>query len=322
MKTCIKIIMSVVILLAGQVALAGIVTKDYRQVQFASALKEVESWMSWHSANMNINQYVIRYIGVDQSGSAACGIDSYQEIIINDAYEIAGVANSLPIGEVRLEMVGESANGIVKQWLVLLNREIDAQPVRAFTYKDYSTLAYSAARDQLVDNLLGWYEANRTIDHYNLTYVDPVSGSSQVVSASTNTDFKLVLDGLAAGNYEFKVDVVIAGGNTLTRFVAMNKLPGDVVPTSVDLLLSWNQPTQREDGTAIDVQDIAGYEVYMTKIDANNNATDQILAVADAAQTSLTVPGLTSGQYHLAISAIDSGGLKSQLSSVVTYTVN
>lgn len=301
---------------------ADVITKDFRQLSFAEAVKQTEYLLSWSAANLNYSQYRIRYIGADNAASTSCSAGAYQETSIYKAHEFIDVANTLPLGEVRIEISASDASGVGKEWLVLVNREVDSLPTGSVTFKDFSNLNFSTASDNLIDGVMGWYQDNRSVDHYTLTYLDPVSGTSQTVTGITNTDFRSTLDQLSAGSYEFEVSVFFTDGKQADRYVALNKLPGDVAPTTVSLQLSWSLPTQREDGTTLDVQDISGYEIYMSRIDSANTVTDQVMVVSGANQTSLMLPDLSTGQYHLAISAIDTAGLKSQLSDVVSYTVN
>lgn len=322
MKTFFSLLRVMVVMAFCQSAAAGnIDTRDYRQLDFADAMRKVEGVLSWHSSNSGMQQFDIRYIGTGDP-SASCVNPDYQQVTIAEAYEFAGVANSLPLGELRIEITGSDGNGGSRELLVLAERKIDDLPVVASTYRDYSSFDYATASSKFVDQYLGWYETNRDVERYSLTYTDPTTGAVKVLTATNRTDLRNQLDALGAGNYQFELELFYTDGKFNSRFVALNKLPVDVTTPSVDLQLAWTLPTQREDGSTLASQDIAGYEVYMTMIDGNNVTTDQVLSVSDASQTSLLLADLTTGQYHLAISAIDTNGLKSQLSDVVSYTVN
>ena len=77
---------------------------------------------------------------------------------------------------------------------------------------------------------------------------------------------------------------------------------------------SWSAPTEREDGSALALSDIAGYRIYYGlesgiytgKIDINNHTTTQ-------AQLS----SLPSDKYFVVITTIDTGGRESVFSSEV-----
>lgn len=323
MNKFVSLLRMITVMAFCQSAAAGnLITKDLRQAAFADAVREVEILLSSQSSNLGVKQFDLRFIGIADASVDACSPQGYQQVSIAEAYEFAGVASNFPFGQVRVEIMGADGNNVKSELLVLVDKQLDSLPVSSATFKDYSSLDYTTASSSFIDNYLGWYEKNRVVDHYTLTYKDPVTGAVKTLTASVNTDLRGQLDALPAGAYEFKLEAVFDDGKVSSRFIAMNKLAVDVVPNTVDLQLAWNLPTQREDGSVLATQDIAGYEVYMTMIDSNNVATDQVLSVDGAAQTSLLLPDLSTGQYHLAISAVDSNGLKSQLSDVVTYTVN
>lgn len=79
--------------------------------------------------------------------------------------------------------------------------------------------------------------------------------------------------------------------------------------------LSWSIPTTRADGTALAASELAGYEVYYTN---DSGSVTALVPVSGGTTTATSVSSLSSGNYSFAISAIDTSGLKSTLSSVVT----
>jgi len=81
--------------------------------------------------------------------------------------------------------------------------------------------------------------------------------------------------------------------------------------------LSWSIPATRADGTALSASELAGYEVYYTNDSGSVAAT---VPVSGGTTTAASVSSLSSGNYSFAISAIDTTGLKSALSSVVAVS--
>lgn len=81
--------------------------------------------------------------------------------------------------------------------------------------------------------------------------------------------------------------------------------------------LSWSIPATRADGTALSAGELAGYEVYYTNDSGTIAAT---VPVSGGTTTAASVSSLSSGNYSFAISAIDTTGLKSSLSSVVAVS--
>lgn len=86
-------------------------------------------------------------------------------------------------------------------------------------------------------------------------------------------------------------------------------------PTTYTAKLAWTAPSTREDGSALPVSELKGYEIYYTSDDLTQSVT---LPISSAGTTSYSVANLKAGTYHFAISAIDSKGLKSKLSTTVT----
>lgn len=80
--------------------------------------------------------------------------------------------------------------------------------------------------------------------------------------------------------------------------------------------MSWQIPATRADGSALLASDLSGYEIYYT---TDTSATGTYI-ISGGSTTLYTINNLPAGTYHFAMSAIDSTGLKSSLSSVVTVT--
>ncbi len=81
--------------------------------------------------------------------------------------------------------------------------------------------------------------------------------------------------------------------------------------------LTWTAPTQNTDGSAL--TDLAGYTIYYGTSSGNLNNS---VSVNSAAKTSYTVSGLAVGAtYYFAISAVNSSGVASDLSSVASNAI-
>ncbi|MDX9874750.1 MAG: hypothetical protein RBS88_07545 [Spongiibacteraceae bacterium] len=78
--------------------------------------------------------------------------------------------------------------------------------------------------------------------------------------------------------------------------------------------LNWTIPDARVDGAPLTVAELAGYELYYSSDDA---AEAGVITISGGATTSHVVNDLPQGVYFFAISAIDSNGLKSDLSEMV-----
>ncbi len=87
---------------------------------------------------------------------------------------------------------------------------------------------------------------------------------------------------------------------------------------SVQATLSWNAPVARTDGTALSMAEIGGYTIrYGTSQSNLSNSVN----VADPYTTQRTIDNLTSGTYYFAVMAYDTQGNQSQLSGVISTTI-
>ena len=84
--------------------------------------------------------------------------------------------------------------------------------------------------------------------------------------------------------------------------------------------LSWTIPTQRTNGDPLPISQLSGYEIYYYA-DGSSAGSGQVIDINDPTVTTYTTPQLPPATYNFAISAIDTTGLASALSSPVTVTV-
>ena len=104
--------------------------------------------------------------------------------------------------------------------------------------------------------------------------------------------------------------------STTTTTAAATTTTQAAVSGSADL--SWSSPTTRSNGQPLSMSELAGYEIYML---AESTGVSSVITVSDPFSTSRSIDGLTPDIYHFAISAIDSSGLVSALSPLVSKTV-
>jgi Putative Ig domain len=81
--------------------------------------------------------------------------------------------------------------------------------------------------------------------------------------------------------------------------------------------LSWQAPTQNEDGTPL--TDLVGYEVHYGQAAGQYSQT---LSLPSAALTSVTVEDLTPATWYFAVKAVNSSGVQSSFSSEAWKTIN
>lgn len=83
--------------------------------------------------------------------------------------------------------------------------------------------------------------------------------------------------------------------------------------------LSWDIPTEREDGTLLPPDEISGYEIAYG-IDANNLTSK--VSVLGASTLNTVIEGLPDDTYFFAIATLDSDNLLGNYSETITVIIN
>jgi hypothetical protein len=81
--------------------------------------------------------------------------------------------------------------------------------------------------------------------------------------------------------------------------------------------LSWDYPLERTDGSELEVFEIESFRVY--QLDGNGDVG--AVHVVDGLETEYDIPGLEDGEYRFAVTVVDTDGLESDYSQVVTVSV-
>lgn len=103
------------------------------------------------------------------------------------------------------------------------------------------------------------------------------------------------------------------GSDTGSIHVTVN-----AVQNTASVQLSWDIPSEREDGTSLELYDIGGYTIaYGNQPDSLNSE----VSIEGALVTDYQFQGLTSGTYYFAIATVDSAALQGVYSSTITVTV-
>lgn len=92
-------------------------------------------------------------------------------------------------------------------------------------------------------------------------------------------------------------------------------------PQAYDVKLSWTIPTTRQNGKALALSELKGYEVYYATDSSASTANDTVVTVNGGSISSSTISKLPAGTYYFSISAIDVNGVKSPLSTMVSTKV-
>ena len=81
--------------------------------------------------------------------------------------------------------------------------------------------------------------------------------------------------------------------------------------------LSWNPPTQNEDGSPL--TDLAGYRIYYG---TTSGEYDEEIAVDSAGQTSYVIDNLAPGRYFLVMTSVNSRGMESKYTPELTFDLD
>ena len=122
----------------------------------------------------------------------------------------------------------------------------------------------------------------------------------------------------AVGNWTVSCEATDSEGNSVIGSFAVNVMSGVEVQSTGTVSLSWSVPTTRENGEPLLVGELAGYEIYII---AEASGLDQVVAVSDPLSTSHAIDDLASDTYHFSISSIDTDGLRSSPSGLITTVI-
>lgn len=98
--------------------------------------------------------------------------------------------------------------------------------------------------------------------------------------------------------------------------------------TTQTIAASWSIPTTRTDGSALAASELASYEIYYAVDGAGTLVPpDSVATVTPGSATSKLItlslpPRVTPYKVYFAVSAIDTAGRKSPMSTIVVATVN
>ena len=93
--------------------------------------------------------------------------------------------------------------------------------------------------------------------------------------------------------------------------------PGSTAPSGPGVSLSWNVPTQTDDGETL--QDLSGYRIHYG---TNQNALVSSVEIQSAGSNNFTVQNLKPGTYYFAVRAVAANGAESKLSNIISRTVS
>jgi hypothetical protein len=82
--------------------------------------------------------------------------------------------------------------------------------------------------------------------------------------------------------------------------------------------LTWTVPVTRANGDPLPVGELGGYEIYMT---AENSGASEVIVINDPLQQEFLLRDLEADTYHFGISSFDTDGNVSEMSPIVSKTI-
>jgi hypothetical protein len=112
------------------------------------------------------------------------------------------------------------------------------------------------------------------------------------------------------------IRISVSDGKETAHLQAFTLTVTEPQPSTGSATISWSAPTEREDGTPL--TGLSTYRIYYSR---NASQLDQVQNVSSGV-TSYLIQNLEQGTWYFAVSAIDSQGIESQKSVVVSKTIN
>lgn len=109
-----------------------------------------------------------------------------------------------------------------------------------------------------------------------------------------------------------------AGNSAVGSFLVSVTPPAADEEYEASVTISWSIPATRENGDPLMIGELVGYELYII---AEASGVDQVVDINDPLTTSKIIDSLQSDTYHFSISSIDSNGLKSTPSALITTLI-
>ncbi|WLQ11634.1 immunoglobulin domain-containing protein [Hahella aquimaris] len=162
---------------------------------------------------------------------------------------------------------------------------------------------------------------------------------SQYVSVNNLTTLNVSATGSGTLSYQWRKDGVAIPDAVMSYYdisaatmddqgsydVIVSNTTGSVISNSAQVTvfvdrtanMFWQPPTTREDGSALALEDISGYRIYVTNDAGSLEATYDV----PAGQYYHYFDNLETGTHYFTITAIDTSGMESDFSELMSKTI-
>lgn len=141
-----------------------------------------------------------------------------------------------------------------------------------------------------------------------------------IAGATASTLTLNAVDLADGGIYDVVVSNSVGSVASLTALLQVNEVivvdPEPVMVASIEL--SWDIPTEREDGTALELYEINGYVI---RYGTTSGALNQSVTVNGGGETQALIEDLEANTYYFAIATVDSDGVQGDFSSEISETI-
>lgn len=107
----------------------------------------------------------------------------------------------------------------------------------------------------------------------------------------------------------------------VTKQCEVFSLAAAAAPKTYNVKLTWNIPTKRQNGQPLALSELKGYEVYYAADSNTSTVNDTVVRINGGSINNSVISKLPAGTYYFSISAIDTAGIKSPLSTMVAAKV-
>ena len=120
-------------------------------------------------------------------------------------------------------------------------------------------------------------------------------------------------DGLGEAGETIAVNFSVVGGESQSTVP-----PVTVGALFYEVLLNWDTPMMRSDGTALSTDDLASYQIRSSSV---LDGEEGVFLIGDTEATSYLLTDLSAGTYEFRIAAIDVDGISSGFSEALVVSV-